>query len=66
MDKRNLEKWTRKLVTLHEAFHSKDDIDQLFLSRKGEGGGLANIVDFVDASIQGVETYVISPYQADV
>ena len=36
------------------ALHQKDDIDRLFVSRKG-GGRLASIEDSVDASIWGLE-----------
>ena len=41
---------TRKLMT-HKALHHRDDIDRLYVSRKG-GRGLANIEDTPDASIR--------------
>ena len=47
---------TRKLMTIHEALHPRDDIDRLYVSRGGGGGGggtgLASIEDNIDASIQ--------------
>ena len=36
---------------MHKALHLKDDIDRLYVSRKG-GRGLANIEDSVDTSIR--------------
>ena len=43
---------TRNLMTMHKALHPRDDVDRLYVSRKKGGGGLANIKDIVDASIQ--------------
>ena len=34
---------TRKLMTMHKAFHPGDDIDRLYVSRKEGGRGLARI-----------------------
>ena len=48
---------TRKLMTMHTALHPRDDIDRLYISRKG-GKGLASIEDSVDASIQRLEDYI--------
>ena len=45
---------TRKLMTMHKALHSRDDVDRLYVSRKEAGRGL----DSVDASIQRVEDYI--------
>ena len=45
-------KKTRKLMTIHKALHSRDDVDRLYVSRKKGGRGLASIEDSVDASIQ--------------
>ena len=53
---KNFIKWTkkktRKLMTMHMALHPSDDVDRLYVSRKKEGRGLANVEDSVDASIQ--------------
>ena len=43
---------------MHEALHSRDDIDRLYVSRKVGGRGLASIEDSVDASIQRLEDYL--------
>ena len=39
---------TRKLMTMHEGLHPSDDIDRLYMSRKGGGKGLASFKDIVD------------------
>ena len=42
---------TRKLVNMHKVLHLKGVIDRLYVSRKERESGLANIEDYVDASI---------------
>ena len=42
---------------MHKAFHPRDDVDRLYVSRKEWGRGLASIEDSVDASIQ-LEDYI--------
>ena len=49
---------------MHKASHTRDDVDRLYVSRKGGGGGggggggLTSIEDSVDASIQRFEDYI--------
>ena len=43
---------TRKPMTMQKALHPRDDVDRLYVSRKGGGRGLANIGDSINASIQ--------------
>ena len=45
-------------MTMYKALHPRDDFDRLHVSRKDGGGGLANIEDSVDASIQQLEDYI--------
>ena len=40
---------------MHKAFHPRDDIDWLYVSRKEGGWGLANTENCMDASIGGLE-----------
>ena len=47
----------RKLMTMHKALHPRDDVDRLYVPRKGGGRGLNSIEDSVDASIQRLEDY---------
>ena len=49
---------TRKLMTIHKAFHPREDVDRLYVSRKEGGRGLGSIKDSVDASIQRLEDYI--------
>ena len=41
---------------MHKALHPRDDVDRVYVSRKG-GRGLASIEDNVDASIQRLRDY---------
>ena len=50
---------TRKLMMMHKAFHNRDDVDRLYVSRN-EGRGFASIQDSVNASIQRLEDYIKS------
>ena len=43
---------TRKLMTMHKALQSRDDVDRLYVLRKEGGRGFASIEDSVDASIR--------------
>ena len=45
----------RKLMTIHKAFHPRDDLDRLYVPRKEGGRGLASIEDSFDASMQRLE-----------
>ena len=49
--------WKDKLVD-YNAFHSRDDRDRLYVSRKERGKRLANIEDCLDPSIQQLHVYV--------
>ena len=55
---KQMNKRTRKLMTLHKALHPRDDVDRLYVSRNGWGRELASIEDSVDASIQWLEEYI--------
>ena len=48
----------RKLMTMHKALYSRDDVDRLYVSRKEGGRGLTNIEDSVDASTQRLQDYM--------
>ena len=45
-------------MTMHKAFHPRDDVDRLYVSRKEGGRGLARTEDSVDTSIQRLEDYI--------
>ena len=46
---------TRKLMTMHKALHTRDDVDRIYVSRKGRWKGPTSIEDSVDALIQKPE-----------
>ena len=49
---------TRKLMTMHKALHTRDDVDDVYVSRKEGGRGLSSFQDNVNASIQRLEEYI--------
>ena len=55
---RRMDQRTRKLMTMYQALHPKDDVDRLYVPRKEGGRGLASIEDSVDTSIQRLEDYI--------
>ena len=55
---KQMDQRTRKLMTMHEALHLRDDVDRLYVSRKEGGRGLASIEHSVDASIQRLKDYI--------
>ena len=52
---KQMDRRTRKLMTIHKAVHPRDDVDRLYASRKEGGRGLTSIEDNVDTSIQRLE-----------
>ena len=47
---------TRKLMTMHKALHSRDDVNRLYVSRKEEGKRFAsteNNIDSIDTMTWG-------------
>ena len=55
---KQMDQRTRKLITMHKALHSRDDVDRLYVSRKEGRRGLAKIEDCVEASIQLLKDYI--------
>ena len=49
---------TRKFMTMHKALHPREDVDRLYLSRRGGGRELVSIEVSVDVSIQRIEDYI--------
>ena len=44
-------------MTMHKALHHRDDVDRIYVSRKGERGPVSN-EESVDATIQRFEDYI--------
>ena len=57
-ERRQMDQRTRKLMTIHKALHSRDDIDRLYVSRKEGARGLTSIEVNLDASIRGLEDHI--------
>ena len=55
---KQMDQRTRKLMTMHQALHPRDDVDILYVSRKEGGRGLTSIEDSIDTSIQRLEDYI--------
>ena len=55
---KQMDQRTRKLMIMHKALHHRDDVNRLYVSRKGRGRGISCIEDSVDASIQRLEDYI--------
>ena len=55
---KQMDQRTRKRMTMHKAWHPRDDVDRLYVSRKEGGRGLTSIEDSVDASIQRLGDYI--------
>ena len=49
---------TREYITINSAFHPRDDVDRLYVSRKEGEWGFASIQDNVDTAIQRLEDYI--------
>ena len=48
----------KKVLTIHEGLHSRDDTDRFYVSRKEEGRGLVSIEDCIDTSIRRFKNYI--------
>ena len=57
-DLKQMDQRTRKLKSMPKALPPSDDVEKLYVSRKGGGRGLANIEDGVDTSIRQLEDYI--------
>ena len=54
---KQMDQRTRKVMTMHKALYSRDDVDRLYVSIKEGRKGLTSIEDSVDASMQKLEDY---------
>jgi hypothetical protein len=53
-----LDRKTRKLLTIHKALHPKADVDRLYVSRKMGGRGLKKIKHVIEAEVIGLVDYI--------
>ncbi len=52
-----MEQTTKKLIRIQKDLHPREDVDSLFVKRKGEIG-FARMEDSVDISISRLEDYI--------
>ena len=52
-------------MTMHKAWHPRDDVNRLYVLRKEGGKGLASIEDSIDASIWRHENFIKTPKRTD-
>ena len=55
---KQMDRGTRKLMTMHKTLHPKDDVDRLYVPWKQGGRGLASMEDNVDSTIRRLEDYI--------
>ena len=55
---KQMDKRTRKLMTMIKALYPRDDVDRLYVSRKEGERGVASIENSVDASIWRLKVYI--------
>ena len=55
-----MDRRTRKLMTMHRALNSKSDVARIYLSRKEGGRGLNSVEHTVKLAILGLERYVLT------
>ena len=53
-----LDRRTRKLMTMHKALHPKSNVDRLYISRNEGGRGLISVEDTIETSKIGLERHV--------
>ena len=53
-----LDQRTRQLMTMHNALHSKSNVDRLYIPRKEGGRGLQGVKEAVKLTNLGLENYV--------
>ena len=55
-----MDRKTRKLMTMHQALNPKNDVTRIYLSKKEGGRGLISVEDTVKLNILGLERYVLT------
>ena len=53
-----LDRKTRKLLTMHGGLHPKSNVDRWYIPRKEGGRGLLNVEDVINLAVIGLERYV--------
>ena len=56
----NIDRKTRKMMTVYEALHPKAGVDRLFVHRKNEGGGLMSMEDTIAYEEHSINFYFLN------
>ena len=54
----DLDKKTRKLLTMHNGLHPKSNVDRIYIPREEGGRGLISVEDCVESVTLGLERYI--------
>ena len=57
-EKQQLDRRTRKLLTIHKGLHPKSNVGRLYIPRKEGGRGLICVEDIINFAVIGLERYV--------
>ena len=57
-EKKDLDRRTRKLLTMHKGLHPRADVDRLYIPRKAGGRGLRKIKDTIENEERNLATYI--------
>ena len=55
---KNIDRKTRKTMTMHRALHPQADVDRLYLPRNKGGRGMISVEDCVEIEIESLKVYV--------
>ena len=55
-----MDRRTRKLMTMHRSLNPRSDVARIYLSRKEGGRGLLSVEDTIKLAILGLEKYVLT------
>ena len=53
-----MDRKTRKLLTIYGAFHPKSSVNRLYMKRKHEGRGLINIEECIEGETRNMQHYI--------
>ena len=54
----DLDRKTRKLLTMHNGLHPKSNVDRIYIPREEGGRGLISVEDCVESATLGLERYI--------
>ena len=58
LEKEELDRRTRKLLTMHKGLHPRSNVDRVYIPRSEGGRGLQSVEDIIELAILGLQRYV--------